>query len=106
MWLLRLAVRVPATLPQLLVNSAATLWQLCVMGPGAGRATGAAPITDSFDRSALRREALRCKGYRGAGNSVSTLGQLSVNSALRRKGSGNSPSTLRQGSRVTLRVVR
>ena len=65
-------VNFPATLRQLLVNCAARV-------PGAGRATGAAPVTDSFDRSAMRREALRCKGYRGAGNSASTLGQLCVN---------------------------
>jgi hypothetical protein len=69
-WPLRLADEVPATLRQLLVNSAARV-------PGAGRVAGAAPVRDSFDRSAIRREALGCKGYRDAGNSVSTLGQLS-----------------------------
>ena len=61
---------------QLCVNSASTLRQLCVNPswvPGAGRA---APSTDSFDGSAISREAVRCKGYRGSGNSASTLGQL------------------------------
>jgi hypothetical protein len=87
-WLLRLAGNSPATLRQLLVNSAARV-------QSAGRAAGATPVTDSYDRSAKPREALRCKGYRGAGNSASTLGQLCVNSW----------STLRQLSDATFSGV-
>ena len=69
-WPLRLADEVPATLRQLLVNFASRV-------PGAGRTAGATPVTGSFDRLAMRREALGCKGSRGAGNSASTLRQPS-----------------------------
>ncbi len=54
-----------------------------VKDQGAGRTTGVASATDSFDRSAMPREALGCKGYRGVGNSASTLGQLCVNCRTR-----------------------
>ena len=62
-------VRVPSTLRQLTKGS----------GHGPGGA-----VTDSFDWSAMPREALRCKGYWGAVNSASTLGQSSrVRATLR-----------------------
>ena len=57
--------------------------------PGAGRATGAAPVTNAFDRSAKPSEALECKGYRGASNSTSTLRQLYVKGCHRRFGSSD-----------------